>query len=425
MKIVLIYPNQTQLKQYFKRVKIRTVGYRSRPYISLGMLYLASNTKNHDIVYIDNNIRKLSTFELVETTLKYQPDAVGFGGTLTEFPQARDAAKELKKHHVITIYGGPNATANPVKHIKYFDYVVSGEGENVLSALLDNLEKNKIPDLPGVCFYVDGKDIIKPPVFNTDLDKLEYPARHLININDYCRKIFGQRSADIIISSRGCPYSCRFCSSKYIWCQKYKARSVNLLIDEIKFMISRYGTKVIHFREDNFTVDRKRLLKFCRLVKRVGIKWVCQSRVDCLDEVTVKIMKDSGCCGIMCGFESANDSTLSYIKKGITFEQICNTINMFEKVGMPWSGGFMVGVLNEGEKEIAKTLNFVKRVRSYTHSRLPRGAMRFVGFPVSEMYLEMINKGLVEYNWQDGELLVPCTYQLSATEVEKIIKRYW
>ncbi len=135
----------------------------------------------------------------------------------------------------------------------------------------------------------------------------------------------------------------------------------------------------------------------------------------------LKKMKDAGCIGISFGFESANNHTLEYLNKGITVEESIKAIDICEKVGMNWSGGFMVGCPNETEEDIKKTLKFVRQIHQYTHSYLPPGAAQFLGFPVSETYFEMLNDDLVEYNWQDGELLIPGTRHISAKEVEERI----
>jgi radical SAM superfamily enzyme YgiQ (UPF0313 family) len=253
-----------------------------------------------------------------------------------------------------------------------------------------------------------------------------YPARNAVNLSSYKRKQFDLTPpTDIVVASRGCPFNCSFCSSKSIWNRCYHLRTAEEVLDEIKWMIELYGTKSIHFREDNLVINQDFLEKLCKGLKELGIGWLCQARIDVLDKKMVRMMKDSGCKVICCGFESANDSTLEYIDKGFTFKKVCDTIKMFEEVGMQYSGGFMVGVLNEGEGEIKKTLEFVKRVSRFPYSLIPRGAGRFVGFPVSKTYNEMLEKNLVAYNWQDGELLIPNTYKLSAKQVEDCIERYW
>ena len=199
---------------------------------------------------------------------------------------------------------------------------------------------------------------------------------------------------------------------------------MNEVIKEVNFMVEKYGTEVIHFREDNFTAYRKRVFEFCAKLKEIDIKWLCQSRVNDVDEDIIKRMKDAGCIGISFGFESANNHTLEYLNKGITVEESIKAIDICEKVGVNWSGGFMVGCPNETEEDIKRTLEFVGQICRYTHSSLPSGAAQFLGFPVAETYFEMLNHGLVEYDWRDGELLIPRTRYVSTERVEQILSEF-
>lgn len=427
MKIVLVYPNQTELDELLDKYRY-TPGYRPDPMIPLGMLYLCSNLdEKHEVEFIDNNIEKLSNQNLFNKILSFNPDIVGFGGTMMEWVQARKVAALLKEADIPTIYGGPNATVNSEKHINYFDYIIRCEGEITLNELLNSLEnKENLSNIQGLWFN-SGSDVIKNPdrPFINNLDSLKYPSRDIVDINRYCRDSSFPTAypSDIVVSSRGCPYSCSFCSSKYFWKQSHRTRDIDNTISEIVFLIERYKTKTIHFREDNFTVDKERVIRFCKKLSKLNIEWVCQSRANIIDENTARLMKDSGCKGISFGFESANDKTLKYLKKGITVANSLNAIDICEKVGLNWSGGFMVGVLNENQNDINNTLDFIEKIRKYPHSYLPSEAARFLGFPVSETYYEIIEHKLVEYDWENGELLIPNTYHVTAKNVEKLIRK--
>lgn len=429
MKVVLVFPHITKLDELSdwwyptaaKRKEKRKV------VIPLGMLYLCSSIQaNHEAVFIDNSVHRLSDDQLADWCLKHEPDVVGFGGTCIEWPQASSVAEKIKSRSpkILTVYGGPNATARPEKHICYFDYVFRGMAEKTFNEFLCCIEQKKpVYGISGLCNKEFPK--IVPPSFFQNLDELPFPDRTKVELNQYKRKAPGcSFPTDAVIASRGCPYNCRFCSSKYIWGQKYCVRSVESVIEEILYMKETYGTRTIYFREDNFTVNRKRLLQFCSALKDLNVDWLCQSRVGSLDEKTVRMMQESGCKYISCGFESINDSTLQYMRKGQTADQVIQTINTFEKVGIAYTGAFMVATPNEGKEEIINTLKFVKKVSQFKHSRIPNTALRFLGIPISEMYNEILRDGLVEFDWQDGELLFPRTYQLSSKEVDAILQDF-
>ena len=134
MKVVLVFPHITKLDELSdwwyppasKRKEKRKV------IIPLGMLYLCSSIQaNHEAVFIDNSVHRLSDDQLVDLCLKHEPDVVGFGGTCLEWPQASSVAGKIKSrsHKILTVYGGPNATARTEKHVRYFDYVFRGMAE--------------------------------------------------------------------------------------------------------------------------------------------------------------------------------------------------------------------------------------------------------------------------------------------------------
>lgn len=413
MRVALVYPNQSRLEE-LSGWKYPNVFYRPHPIIHLGMSYLrAAIESEHEVFYLDNNLSKMPDEQLAAWCLLWHLDVVGFGGTLTEWPQAAAVARRLKGK-VLTIYGGPNATARPEKHVKHFDYVLRGYGEDPF--LRWNREDRET--IPGLCW--DGH-IVEPCL------KGEFPGRpirqHLAEYHRADAKVCPP-PVDVVMSSRGCPYGCRFCSSTTIWGRTYYAHEPDDVADEIRYMVKTHGTRTVHFREDNFTANRDRLERMCAVLHSLDVKWICQSRLKALERETIRLMKQSGCVLVCCGFESANDSTLEYIRKGHTFADIQNVVQLLEEEGLHYSGGFMVGVLNEGEEEIRTTLEYTRWLSQQPHSFVPRGAGRFVGFPVSPMYYEMQREGLVEFDWQEGELLIPRTYKLTARQVEECMERW-
>lgn len=426
MKVVLVLPDQTkleELKGWWYPPPSKRNGKPSLP--SLGMLYLCAAIKSgHDAVYIDNSVHKLSDALLAEAILKHTPDAVGFGGTMQEWPQAAGVAALLKSidPNLVTVYGGPNATARPEKHIHYFDFVFRGMAELSFKEFLDRLEgRQPLGAIAGLCSKTF--DAIASPAVVEELDTLPWPDREKINLSHYQRE-FPNLCAptDVLMTSRGCPFDCRFCSSQYIWNRRFLKHSVERVIEEIRFMKEEYGTRSIHFREDNLTVDKNRLVDLCGKLANLDLEWTCQSRVNSLTEDTVKMMKDAGCRLISCGFESINDSTLQYLRKRQTARQILNVIEIFERVGIHYTGAYIVATPNEGKQEIENTIRFALKVAKLPHSRTPDAVTRFVGIPVSELYFQIVKDGLVEYDWQQGELLFPRTYQMSSAAIDDLIR---
>ncbi len=424
MKVVLVFPKYTNLNElsdWWYPPKSKKQGDPTLP--PLGLLYLHSSLKDrHEVFVIDNMVEKLEDDVLIERCLEYKPKVVGFGGTMLQWPQASRVSLLLKKRDagIVTIYGGPNATSRPEKHVEYFDFVFRGMAEETLSLFLHQLSTDKNLDgIEGLCW----RGHLVSPCLSLDLDKFPFPSRKQLKWKFYRRSsILLPSPTDSVLSSRGCPYVCRFCSSKHIWNRNWFPRGVKNVMKEIEWLKNEMGTKSIHFREDNFTVNKQRLQDFCENLAKIGLPWICQSRVGAIDENTVQMMKDAGCRMISCGFESVNDGTLSYVRKGQTAAQVRRAIDVFEKVGMYYTGAFIVATPNENAEDIQNNIRFAKEASKYPYSKLPSYACRFVGMPVSELYWEVQEQGLVEYDWQNGEMLFPGTKYLSSKEVDKVIE---
>lgn len=425
MRLVLIDPKAVGLAEVHKRYRYVPVRAKPDPVLSLGMLSLCANIKGHEVIYIDNQKKRMSTRKLFDHVLSLHPDLVGFGGTMVGWPEAARLSEELAWKGVLTVYGGPNATVRPEKHVKYFNYVLRGAAEHSLSVLLGCIQRCEVtlPKIPGICvrpkYISDAADV--------NLDELELPARAQIDMSSYRRQAIGFKMAapmDVVHSTRGCPYSCKFCSSQFIWNRRYMKASAERVLAEVTLLKQQYGTRSINFREDNFTVDKARLEAICRGLGDMGMEWDCQSRADAIDEPTVSMMKRCGCKMISCGFESASDDTLERMNKGFSFDVIQKAIDIFERTGMLWSGNFIVGVPGDTESDVIKTVRYVKKLRKKKHALLARHPYRFVGIPVSEFYNTIISEELVEYGWKDGELLIAGTGALTAKQVEELIDRY-
>jgi anaerobic magnesium-protoporphyrin IX monomethyl ester cyclase len=407
LKICLVYPNQTELPSFFDKV----TNIPKNPVLlpPLGLLYIASNSK-YKIDVLDNRVEELGNNELFKKLKEY--DVVGFGGTIFENKQAVDISCRLNKLGITTIYGGPNATVNWELYLGKFSYIIRGEAEKLIDKLLNRLKsKNK------EFIYKNGTYVSRNINRIENLDELKFPNRDLINLskykrfeNSYLPNIF---PVDTVASSRGCPFDCTFCSSSYIWQRRYTLRSVDNVIDEIKMMIKKYGTRAIYFREDNFTISKKRILEFCEKIKDLKIRWMCESRVDTLDEEMIKKMKKSGCDAIWFGIESTNNKTLQLINKGFKIETAIKTINLCRSYKIKTGGGFMLGFPHEKKEDILKTIKESKKldldITFYN---------RVWAVPKSQMYNFIIKNKLDTYRFEN--IIIPATKYLSADEVTNL-----
>ena len=360
-----------------------------------GLLSLKCNAE-HETHFIDNRIDNLSNESLASHCMELigrDEGIVGFGGTCMEQPQAAAVAKLLDRR-IMTIYGGPNATARPEKHVQDFDYVISGYGIDSFMRLIDGDAVGSIPGL-------SCRSRINGPAFPDNISGYKWPTE--ADVPEHYRKHYDFNS---IISSIGCPFACRFCSSQTIWQRHTFFRDIDQVLSEVA------GKQFVGFRDDNFTFDKDRLKCFCTALKKMGVHWACQSRVSSLDEDTIVMMRMSGCRKISCGFESYNDSTLKVIGKAHTVKQIDQVRVDCQKHGMKIVGGWVVGFPHEGEEDIKRT------VIASRGKVLP-----LLGFPVSAIYHQVMKEGLVEHDWCDGEVLFPRTRTVSRRRVEELVRK--
>jgi len=167
-----------------------------------------------------------------------------------------------------------------------------------------------------------------------------------------------------IITSRGCPFSCIFCSSSQLFGKIWRARSPENVIKEIKLLKNKYGVREIEFLDDTFTLNKKRAERICELLiqQNISISWSCSSRVDTINQSLIEKLKKAGCHTIYVGVESGSQEILNIIGKGVTLTQIEKAVNLIKKVNLNSFGSFILGIPGETVKTIKKTINFAKRL---------------------------------------------------------------
>lgn len=355
---------------------------------------------------IDNTLLKLDSQKLVELIISKNPCLVGFSLMSPNFLEAKENIDILKtKLNVPIVCGGPLCTidANKVIAEKNIDFVVRGEGEFALLELyLAYFSSKRFKKIRGLVFKSRGKVAYGPgPEDIKDLDSLPFPARHLINLNDYMRgrtNYVPTEPTDYIMTSRGCPYDCSFCASVILCHRKYRYRSTKSVIEEMEMLMKTYGTKGLHFREDNFTANRQRVIILCdEMIKRnLGLKWQCESRVDLLDEELVKKMAQAGCTGMWFGIESGSQKILDSMKKNITIEQMYRAVNLCRKYKMKVGASFIVGYPGETKEDIRKTFELAKKLKFDTSF-----FNHFRGFPGSSVYEQIKKEKLYSSQWAD------------------------
>jgi radical SAM superfamily enzyme YgiQ (UPF0313 family) len=341
----------------------------------IGLMYVAAALEKagFEVQMLDNYLMKKPLSELKQLVTSLSPTIVGITCGSATYRRCIETAKAVKEvlPRCKIVVGGWHASYVPDSLLENpeIDYVVMGEGERAiteLSACLINGNESKATSLAGVACRRQGKNIKNPPKFIENMDEIPYPARHLLPFELYDRTIeyLTVKPADVMSIARGCVYNCGFCETRKLWGNICRAFTPQRVIGEIKDLQSRYGTKGIYFINDNFTLRKKETLELCSLMvkEKLDLEWVCDTRVDLVNQELLEAMSKSGCKTIWFGVESGSQRILQRIGRNTTLEQIETAFKLCRKNDIQTACSFMLGVPDETLKEMEASLRFAKKL---------------------------------------------------------------
>jgi len=287
---------------------------------------------------------------------------VGIGCHSVHLPFVVLAVKELKKifpeKRVILGGIGPSSLAKELlETFSFIDTIVLGEGEETIVELLKT-KTDSLRDIKGLVYREKGGVFttnVREPI--RDLDSLPLPAYHKMDFEQY--------EIPTVITSRGCPYRCPFCSLSAFWGRKVRYRSIDSVIEELKLLAGRYGIKYIFFGDPTFVIDRDRIVRLCHRLKKenLGLRWECLVRIDCMDEELMHEMSNSSCEAVFFGLESGSDRVLKKIKPMITVDKsldiIHKSLEYFKTVEVSLMWGFPFETLDDF-KETLRISEYLK-----------------------------------------------------------------
>jgi anaerobic magnesium-protoporphyrin IX monomethyl ester cyclase len=387
----------------------RVVGLTSPP---LGLAYLgaAAERLGCEVRVIDNSSLGLTTRQLVDRVAEFEPDLFGVSTTTMGYPEGIDLISGVKARlpGTFTVMGGPHVTftdETALRQCPGLDAVVRGEGEETLKDLINAIESGAaVSGIPGLTCRTNG-DIARSPdrPFIQDLDSLGFAGYHLLPMDTY-RLRKGEYFA-CMITSRGCPYQCSFCSSSNLFGKKWRFRSPEHVVDEMEYLRDRFGCSEVEIVDDTFTVNPERVESICDLLvdRNLGLLWSASSRIGMLTAELARKLKRAGCTTLYLGFESASQEVLDSLCKNIKLEQAWQTMDVVRKAGLRAIGSFILGCPADTVETIKKTLRF-SRALSLRYAQYTL----LTPYPGTPFYDEALSRGLIaETDWGKYTIVDP------------------
>ena len=395
MKVLMLNPSYSERKLSTDPILTRCTGVPSKaPYVwpPIGLAYIASalrKSSGAEVRVIDAQVEKFDTeifrgFDLVALN----------AGTSTIDYDVR-LAKKIENFGPRVAMIGVHAAYFHKEVIRHCDFVIRGEPDRVLADLVTCLdEEGDLSKVKGITWKDRGKIRVNgddPP--GDDLDSLPFQGEDLLS-KGYYDIIAKRKPIAFMITSRGCPFGCRFCSAKF-YSREYRFRSAENVFEEVKCLAGR-GIKDITFFDDSFTINRERVMKLCSLMKeaKLDLSWRCLSRTDTVDREMLENMKDSGCYQIQFGVESGDQGMLDLMKKGVKVEKVKETFRLCDEAGIETVGFFMLGYPGETLDSIKNSMELAKSMRpDFVTFNL------FTPLPGSEVFDSMPRKEWGKYDF--------------------------
>ena len=312
MRLMLVFPNLSDMPVDQRRLdqwKFRMRGV----YPPLGLAYVAGALEEagHTVKVADADAENLTTTSLADDIRKFCPDIVGMYCGALMINEVRKVAQLAKgiNEEIITIVGGPHLSVYPETTVRFpeFDIGVIGEGEITICEVVTGLQnRGDLSGIEGIVF-TDNNEIVRthPRSYISDLDTIPFPSWHLLPVRKYNDILTKTNRFATMITSRGCPFNCIFCSAECRLGRKFRFRSPENVLREIVLLRSDFGIEEVCFYDDTFTANMERVVRLCDEIinQGINIRWECRTRVDLISDELLRKMASAGCYRIRYGIE--------------------------------------------------------------------------------------------------------------------------
>ena len=341
-----------------------------KPYVPLGILYLASHlrARNFDVEVFDTTFS--SRTDLLNVLHNTEPEVLGVYANLMTRPSVVRILQAAKDAGWKTVVGGPESGANVEEYLLAgADVVVIGEGEITMEELLPILRgrsPGELQPVRGIAFIDDGGRVqcTVPRPLIPDIDRQPWPSRESVSIGRYLetwRTHHGTGSVSLI-TARGCPYDCRWCSHA-VYGKTHRRRKAASVVDEIEWILDRYSPDMLWIADDVFTIHHGWLAEFAAEMKkrRLKIPFECISRADRLNAHVTDLLAELACFRIWIGSESGSQRVLDAMERGVTVKQVRDAVAVCRSRGIQTGMFLMWGYEGEEMEDIEETIHHVKR----------------------------------------------------------------
>lgn len=361
MKVSLIF-TPIDVNPHNKSVSFRDEKLGFVPPTSLLIVAALMEREGVEVDLIDMEAEELSYAATLERIRSFAPDLLGFTVTTWSFHSVIRWINKFKADSAIPVLvGGEHLRLYPHETMTHeaIDFCIIGEAELPLPEFISAFQDGRPFDgIRSLGFRKDGNIVIDRTIrFVDDINTLPFPARHLIKNELYENVLSRKKNFTAIITSRGCPFNCAFCTHNH---QKYRARSPENVVDEIELNLKSHGICDFDIYDSTFTADERRVIRICEEIRRrkLNVGFTVRSRVDVVSREMIDSLKSAGCHTILYGIESSNPDILKMMNKQISPEQVMKTVSYTKQSGLKVLGFFLFGFPGETRQTMEDTVRF-------------------------------------------------------------------
>ena len=427
MKVALVF-NPFSYKLHEENLRIVQRYFGLFPPLSLAWVAAIAEKAGHEVELIDARTLQLTPEQVLNRLKAFQPDVLGFMFTTYMFRETLEWIRYLRNGlpKAKVMVGGYNLRVYPEESVvpEEIDFGCFNSAYNTVPRLLEELERaGNLDDVPGLIFKKNGRVVQTDRGEEPSFDDYPNPARHLLPNELYAEFPTERKNFTVMVTSKGCPMKCLFCEAGRT---DYNPRSVETVINEIQECYDVHGIREIDIFDYEFLIQRKRALGICKEIQRrkLDILWACRARIDSVDDEILREMAAAGCGRIYFGIESGDQEMLDRVNKGITLEQIRESIRLTKKHGIRALGFFLIGSPGETRETIRKTLKFAKSL-NLDYVQFSKTTAK----PLTPLWRDLVEEAGYDYwreyilgNVEEQPLPRPWT-ELSNEEIDELARR--